>query len=83
MMQLSAVKLRLIVQPPQCPLTGAGSGVDEFAAPTYRIEPFGGVWLRVTHAESGKARLYPIVQCMGADEAPGEAGQQQRHGGGR
>lgn len=71
-MKLTSTKLRICVAPPQYAMASQSSLTDTFAAPDYAIEPYAGAWLRVTHVESGKSRLYPIALSMGADEAAPE-----------
>lgn len=84
-MKLQAIKLRAMVAPPQHVLTSQSTLNDVFAGPEYAIETRGDAWLRITHVQTGKSRLYPREWCMGADEAPPEQqpGQGQKQGGKR
>lgn len=79
-MKLLAVKFRCCVPLPQHPLGSTSNLHDTFASPDYAIETRGDAWLRITHVQSGKARLYPTALSMGGDEAPQEQQGQPQHG---
>jgi hypothetical protein len=78
--KLTSTKLRCCVPPPQHAMASQSTLTDVFSAPEYSIEPYAGAWLRITHVESGKSRLYPIALSMGADVAEQEQPQQPLHG---
>lgn len=79
-MKLLSVKFRCMVPPPDAPLKATGTLNDVFEAPEYAIETRGEHWLRITHASSGKSRVYPQGLCIGADELPQETQHQPQYG---
>lgn len=77
-MKFSALRLRMLVPPPQHPVEATDGMRDVFKLDDgYAIEDVNGRWLRITHKDSGKARLYPQSWCCGADELAEPVAQKQ------
>jgi hypothetical protein len=66
-MKLSSCKFRVLIAPPERPLTSSSTHDYFEAGAVYDIEDIG-PWLRITHKETGKSRKYPIALCFGADD---------------